>query len=62
MIANMIKDLKSDLRKFKKTYISHMFWEAKSVVDWFANDVVNKNLEMNWKICDGLLKMVIEFI
>lgn len=32
-IMNIIKELKSDLGKFSKTYISHVYREANSVVD-----------------------------
>ena len=62
MIAKIIKDLKFDLGKFKKTFISHVFREANLIANWFANDAITRNLEMMWKIGDGLLAAVIELI
>lgn len=62
MIANVIKDLKSYLGKFKKTFFSHIFWEAKSVADKFANDVITRNLEMTWINDDEIPIAAIELI
>ena len=61
-VANVIKDLKSDLGKFKKTFISHIFREANSVANWFAKDAVTKNSKMMWKNDDGLPAAAIELI
>ena len=62
MISNIIKDLKSNLGKFKKTFVSHIFWEANLVANWFANNAVTRNSEMTWINGNRILVVVIELI
>ena len=62
MIVNIIEDLKSDLGKFKKTYVSHVFREANPVFDWFANDAITKDLLMMWRNGDEFLAAVTELL
>lgn len=62
MIANIIEDPRSDLGKFKRTFISHTYREANSVSDWFANDVVTRKLMMTWKNSDEILTAAIELL
>ena len=62
MIANIIEDLKYDLGKFKKTYVSHVFREANPVADWFANDAVTKNSVMMGRNGDKFPTMATELL
>jgi ribonuclease HI len=62
MISNIIEDLRSNLGKFKRTFINHTYREANSVVDWFTNDVVTRNSVMTWKNGDEILAAVIELL
>lgn len=61
-IANIIEDLKSDLEKFKKTYISHIYREENAMVDWFTNEAIKRNSAMNWNIRDIILASVMGFL
>ena len=62
MISNTIENLKFDLGKFKKTYVSQVFREANLVADWFANDVVTRNSVMTWMNGDEFLAAATELL
>ena len=47
-IESIIEDLKLDLNKFKNYHVSHVYREANTVADWFANEAVACNSVMTW--------------
>ena len=61
-IANVIEDIKSNLDKFKRTYVSHVFREANPVADWFANDAITRNSVMTWRNGDEILVVATELL
>ena len=53
-IAN-VEDIKSNLGKFKKTYVSHVFREANPIFYWFSNDAITNDSLMTWRNGDEFL-------
>ena len=43
-IVNVVEQTKSNLGKFNKVHISHVYREANSTIDWFANEAIAKNM------------------
>ena len=43
---------------FKRVYISHVYREANSIIDWFTNEVVIKKMAMMWNSEDNFLVAV----
>lgn len=62
MIANVIKDIKLDLGKFKRMFINHTYYEANVIFDWFSNDVVTRNSVMTWINGDEIPTATIELL
>lgn len=48
MIANIITETRVTLSKFESVHITHMYREANSVADWFANKGVVEAKNMTW--------------
>ena len=61
-IASIIEDLKSDLSKLKNFHVSHVYWEANPVADWFANEAVTRNTVMTWRSGNEISVVAIELI
>ena len=51
----MVEEIQTILGKFERVYINHVYREANLVVDWFANEVVNKDTEMIWYNGENIL-------
>ena len=62
IIVSIIEDLKSDLRKFKKYHVSHVYREANMAANWFANATVTNNSVMTWGSDIGFLTTATELI
>lgn len=54
-IANIIEDICLTLGYFYSIHISHKYREANSVADWFANDVVKRDMVMIWIFGENIL-------
>ena len=55
-ISNIIEGTRAILDKFEGVYVCHVFREANSVADWFANDGVRWNDLMIWKLGRKILE------
>ena len=44
------------MEKFERVYVTHMFREVNSMVDWFTNEGVRQNELMIWKMGRKLLE------
>lgn len=48
-IANLINETHVTLAKFERVHVTHVFWEANPVADWFANNGVQFDQKMTWQ-------------
>ena len=54
-IANIVEEICNSLGKFYRVQVNHVYREANSVADWFANEVIKKEMKTMWYSGDNIL-------